>query len=37
MLLVSGFSDCSWDEHDVDKGRPMIKRNILKLANLPLE
>ena len=37
MLLVSGFSDCSWAEGDVDKGRPVIKRNILELANLPLE
>ena len=37
MLLVLRFSDCSWDELDVDRGRPMIKRNILELANLPLE
>ena len=37
MLLVSGFSDCSWDECDVDRGRPVIKTNVLELANLPLE
>ena len=37
MLLVSGFSNCSWAERDVDRGRLVIKRNILELANLPLE
>ena len=37
MLLVLGFSDCSWAERDVDKGRSVIKRNVLELANLPLE
>ena len=37
ILLVLGFSDCSWDEHDIDRGRPVIIRNILALANLPLE
>ena len=37
MLLVSGFSDCSWAECDVDRGWPVIKRNVLELANLPLE
>ena len=37
MLLVPGFSDCSWVECDVDRGRPVIKRNVLELANLPLE
>ena len=37
MLLVPGFFDCSWAERDVDKGRPVIKMNVLELANLPLE
>ena len=37
MLLVLGFSDCSWVERDVDRGRPVIKRNVPELANLPLE
>ena len=37
MLLVSGFSDCSCVECDVDRGRPVIKRNVLELANLHLE
>ena len=37
MLLVLDFSDCSCAKCDVDRGRPVIKRNILKLANLILE
>ena len=37
MLLLLGFSDCSWAEREVDRGRLMIKRNVLKLAYLPLE
>ena len=37
MLPVPGFSDYSWAEHDIDRGRPVIKRNVLELANLPLE
>ena len=37
MLLGLGFSDCSWVERDVDKSRPIIKRNVLELANLPME
>ena len=37
MLLVPGFSDCSWAEFDVDRSRPVIKRNVLEIANLPLE
>ena len=37
MLLVLGFSDCSWVERDVDRGRPVIKRNVPELANSPLE
>ena len=37
MLLVLAFSDCSWVECDVDRGRSVIKRNVLELANLPLE
>ena len=36
MLLVPGFSDCSWAECEVDRDRPVIKRNVLELANLPL-
>ena len=37
MLLVLSFSDCSCTECDVNRGRPVIKRNILELTNLPLE
>ena len=37
MLLVLGFSGCSWAECDVDRGRLVIKMNVVKLANLPLE
>ena len=37
MLLVPGFSDCSWAECDVDRGWPVIKRDILDLSNLHLE
>ena len=28
MLLVPGFSDCSWAECDVDKGRPVTTRTL---------
>ena len=35
MLLVLCFSDCSQAECDVDRGRSVIKRNVLELANLP--
>ena len=31
------FSNCSWSECDVDKGQSVIKKNVLELANLPLE
>ena len=37
MLLVSGFSDCSWGECDVDRGRTVTTRNVLERVNLPLE
>ena len=37
MLLVPSFSDCSWAECDVDRGRLVIKKNVLELVNLPLE
>ena len=37
MLLVPDFSDCSWAECDVDRGRPMATRNVLERANLLLE
>ena len=37
ILLVLGFSDCSWAKRDIDRGRSVIKKNILALANLPLE
>ena len=37
MLVVLGFSDYSGAERDVDKGRSVIKRNVLELANLPSE
>ena len=37
MLLGLGFSVCSWVEHDVDRGQPVIKRNVPELANLPME
>ena len=29
--------NCSWAERDVDRGRSVIKRNVPKLANLPME
>ena len=29
--------DCSWAKCDIDKGRPMMKRNAPELANLPME
>ena len=35
MLLLSGFSDCSYAKCDVDRGRPMIKRNLPERTNLP--
>ena len=37
MLLVLGFSDCSWAECDVDRGWPAATRNALERANLLLE
>ena len=37
MLLLPGFSDCSYAECDVDRGRTVTKRNLLKHTNLPLE
>ena len=37
MLIVPGFFDCSCTECNVNRGWPMIKRNILELTNLPLE
>ena len=36
-LPVLCFSDCSWVECDVDKGRPKDTRNMLECANLLLE
>ena len=36
MLLGLGFSDCSWVERDVDRGRLAIERNVPKLPNLPM-
>ena len=37
MLLVPGFSDCSWAECDVDRGRMVTTRNVLECANLSME
>ena len=37
MLLVPGFSDCSWAECDVNGGRPEDTRNALEHANFLLE
>ena len=37
MVPVLGFSNCSWAECDVDRGRPMATRNVLERANLLLE
>ena len=37
MLLIPGFSNCSWAECDVDRDRPMVTRNALEHANLLLE
>ena len=37
MLPVPGFSDCSWAECDVDRGRSVATRNALERANLILE
>ena len=31
------FFNRSWVERGVDRGRPVVKRNFLELANLPLE
>ena len=31
------FSNCSWAERDVDRARPVIKRNVFELANLPFK
>ena len=36
-MLVLSFSNYSWTERDVDRGRPTIKRNIPELANLSME
>ena len=36
-LMVSCFSDCSWAECDVDRGRSEAIRNALEHANLLLE
>ena len=36
-LLIPCFSDCSWAECDVDKGRPEATRNVLECANLLFE
>ena len=37
MLLVPSFSDRSWAECDVDRGRLMATRNVLELAIILLE
>ena len=37
MMLVLSFSNYSWVERDVDRGRPTIKMKVSKLANLPME
>ena len=37
MLPVPSFSDCSWAECDVDRGRSAATRNALEHANLLLE
>ena len=37
MLLLPGFSDCSWAECDVDRSRLMATGNVLKRASLYLE
>ena len=37
ILQVLGFSDCSWVECELDRGRPVTTRNVLKCVNLPLE
>ena len=36
-LSVPCFSDCFWDECDVDRGRLAAARNVLEIANLLLE
>ena len=36
-LPVPCFSDCSWAECDVDRGRPEATRNVLERVNLLLE
>ena len=33
MLLAPGFSDCSWAECNVDRGRPVTIRNVLGRDN----
>ena len=37
MLLLPGFSDCSWTKSDVDRGWSVSTGNVLKRANLHLE
>ena len=37
MLLLPGFSYCSWAECDVDEGRSVATGNVLERANLRLE
>ena len=37
MLPVPCFSDCSWAECDVDRGRLEAKRNALECGNFHLE
>ena len=37
VLLGLGFSNYSWVERDVNRGRLAIKGNVPKLANLPME
>ena len=37
VLLVSCFSDCSWAECDVDRGRLEATRDALERANLLFE
>ena len=36
-LLVPCFSDCSWAECDIDRGRSEAIKNVLERANLLLE
>ena len=37
MLLLQGFSDCSWAKCDVDRGWLVATRNVLERANLRLD